>query len=112
MMSREQADAIAVLVHTLRPEWDVRGTMTALAQCREREPSAVAIAAVRAATTESNRTPAVIPLAGPHWDNPGVTRAPAAPAPFDPTALGVRQPPEVAARGVAAARAALRGETP
>lgn len=67
MTTREQGDAIAVLVHALRPDWDVRGIMAALAQCQDREPAALAIASVRAASTDSNRTPAVIPLAGPHW---------------------------------------------
>lgn len=67
MMNRPEADAIAVLVHQLRPDWDVRGVMAALGQCRDREPADVAIAAVKAASDRKNRTPAVIALAGPHW---------------------------------------------
>jgi hypothetical protein len=67
MMIRAQADAIAVLVHQLRPDWDIRGVMAALADCQDRDAATVAIAAVRAATTASNRTPAVIAMEGPHW---------------------------------------------
>lgn len=67
MMNRDQADAIAVLVSRLRPEWDVRGIMAALADVRDRDADLVAIAAIRAAMVATNRTPAVIPRQGDHW---------------------------------------------
>lgn len=76
MMTKGQADATATLVATLRPDWDVRGILAALAIAKDRGSAAdVAVAAIRAASVPSNRTPAVIPLAGPHW--PTTTTGPA-----------------------------------
>ncbi len=67
-MTKRQADALAVLVATLRTDWDPRGIMAALRLCRDRaEAHVVAIAAITAAAIPTNRTPAVIALAGPHW---------------------------------------------
>lgn len=67
-ITRDQAHALAELVHQLRPEWDAQGVLAALAKARDRGPAdVVCIAAIRAAATPTNRTPAVIPLAGDHW---------------------------------------------
>ncbi|MDA8439383.1 MAG: hypothetical protein M0Z51_11075 [Propionibacterium sp.] len=67
-MDRPQAQALAALVHALRPEWEPAGIMTALATARDRgDVFEVAQAAIYAASVKANRTPAVIPLAGEHW---------------------------------------------
>lgn len=68
MMTKSQAQAIAAAVHAFREEWDVRGIMTALADLKDHDqPWIVAVAAITAAADPTNRTPAVIPLAGKHW---------------------------------------------
>lgn len=67
-MDRPQAQALAALVHALRPDWEPAGIMTALAAARDRgDVFEVAQAAIHAASVKANRTPAVIPLAGEHW---------------------------------------------
>lgn len=67
-MDRPQAQALAALIHALRPEWEPAGIMTALAAARDRgDAFEVAQAAIHAASVKANRTPAVIPLAGEHW---------------------------------------------
>jgi len=104
MMKRECADAIAVLVHYLRPDWDVRGIMAALASVQDRDPFLVAHAAVNAANATSNRTPAIIAMDGPHWTTTATKTAPQPPPPLN---ANPRQPDEVAARGSANARQAL-----
>lgn len=68
MMNRPQAQALAALVHALRPDWDPAGIMAALRSASGLgESHEVAIAAVSAAAEKSNRTPAVIALDGLHW---------------------------------------------
>lgn len=76
IMSKEQAALLAKFIHeAVRPEWDVAGIVHALGEARTRGPaSVVAIAAIVAADTPANRTPAVIPLSGPHWPVSGTTR--------------------------------------
>jgi hypothetical protein len=80
MMSFDQQKALARLVHTIRGDWDVDGIMTALGDAREHGKAgdirAICDAAVAAALDGRNRTPAIIPLAGPHW-----TRASTPPSP-------------------------------
>ena len=120
MMNRETGDAIAVLVGKLRPDWDVRGVMAALSQVRDREPGLVAIAAIRCAMVPSNRTPAVIAMAGAHWGEKPASGSELRPYdrhacklcrfPHDPGEECLRADPDATRRGVAAARAALRGE--
>jgi len=87
-ISRDQAQAIAQAVTALRPDWQPQGIVKALGDARARGTAfEVAHAALYAAADPTNRTPAVIPLAGAHWarakasstqtggDNmPGVTR--------------------------------------
>jgi len=62
-----QAHALAALVHECRPGWDTSGIAKALYAAKDRDPFEVAHAALYAAADPNNRTPAVIPLAGPHW---------------------------------------------
>jgi len=67
-LSATQARALAALVHELRQDWDATGILTALHAARNRStPAGVAIAAIRAASVASNRTPAMIALEGSHW---------------------------------------------
>lgn len=67
-ITRDQARALASLVAALRPDWDSPGILKALSDARERgNPFALAHAALYAAETLTNRTPAVIALTGDHW---------------------------------------------
>lgn len=67
-ITRAQAEALTALVHALRPDWDGNGVMTALANARDRGTAwELAHAALHAAETPTNRTPAVIGMTGEHW---------------------------------------------
>lgn len=67
-ITRPQADALAALVHAMRQEWDVAGIVRALWDARDRGSAfELAIAAIHCASDLTNRTPAVIALAGVHW---------------------------------------------
>lgn len=67
-MTFKQGQALARFLHELRTDWDVLGIEAALQKARERgQAHEVAQAAIRAAAVASNRTPAVIPMEGPHW---------------------------------------------
>lgn len=121
-ISKRQTDAIAVLVAALRDDWDVRGIMAALDQLAHRDPTDVAIAAIRAARVRSNRTPAVIPMQGPHWLDPTSPNPATSPTdtracracnfPHPPGTPCMRFDPDAHRRGLAAARDAIRGRAP
>lgn len=67
-MTFKQGQALARFLHELRNDWDVLGIESALQKARDRgQAHEVAQAAIRAAALASNRTPAVIPMEGPHW---------------------------------------------
>lgn len=67
-LDQKQARALAAFISTLRPDWDPTGVYVALGRARDLgDPAAVAVAAIRAASTPTNRTPAVIALHGDHW---------------------------------------------
>ncbi|MBM7480150.1 hypothetical protein ACFP63_08795 [Oerskovia jenensis] len=67
-INREQAHALAALVAALRGDWDTPGVLKALSDARDRgDVFRLAHAALYAAETPTNRTPAVIALAGEHW---------------------------------------------
>lgn len=100
-MNRRTLDAIAVLVIELRREtgqpWDPPGVMAALQPLADHDPAPLAIAAIRAATNPTNRTPAVIGLDGPHWrDTPAHTPTPTPPR-YRPEPARNVAPPERAA---------------
>lgn len=62
------AEALANLLHALRPEWGIAGIKAALFTAKDRgDAHVVAHAALYAAEDLGNRTPAIIPLPGPHW---------------------------------------------
>lgn len=68
MMSRNQGQVVAAVVHALRPDWDPAGIMAALQRAaRLGDAFEVTLAAVAAAQEPTNRTPAVIALEGAHW---------------------------------------------
>lgn len=67
-ITRPQADALAALIHELRPEWGIPGIVKALHDARDRgDAYAVTVAAIHAASDLANRTPAVIAMPGAHW---------------------------------------------
>lgn len=80
-LTYEAAVMLAEYIHAyVRPEWDKQGIVHALGNAKEMgDAGQVAVAAIVAAQNPRNRTPAVIPLAGPHWPAsgaPAVRRAP------------------------------------
>lgn len=67
-ITEDPARALAALVTHLRPDWDVPGILKAIYAAKDRgDAFRVAHAALYAAETPTNRTPAVIALAGEHW---------------------------------------------
>lgn len=78
-ITQRQAQALAAFIATIRDDWDPAGIYAALGQARDRGTTVeLAHAAITAASTPTNRTPAVIALAGPHWTTatPTVTPIP------------------------------------
>lgn len=78
-MTKHQAELLAAFIAACR-DWQVPGTVTALAKARNRgDVWQVAIGALRAAANPGNKTPAIIALDGAHWrpanpdDEPTVT---------------------------------------
>lgn len=67
MMSREQGQAIAALMHRLRNDWDEPGCLAAVAGVKDRDPYDVALAAVRLCSTPEAKTPGALKVAGQHW---------------------------------------------
>lgn len=81
-----QARALAVLVNTLRPDWDVPGIATAIHRARHRAPvDELATAAIRFAGRDDLRTPAVFADDGTHWMGLPVAEARAPQRPKCPT---------------------------
>ena len=102
MMTPNQIQTTAAVVAALRPSWDEQGVRAALLKCTDRDPFDVTLAAVAAARDASNRTPAVIPLAGAHWP---ATAAPVASA--EDRVRAQRERIEASQREAAAARESL-----
>lgn len=75
-LSKAQATWLADFIcDVVRPDWDRAGVVHALGEARSRgDAGAVAVAAILAARDGANRTPGVIPLAGPHWAVTAATR--------------------------------------
>ena len=60
--------ALAAVVAAIRGDWQPPGILAHLTTAAAKHPYPdVALAAVRAATDRGNRTPAVIPMDGRHW---------------------------------------------
>ena len=67
-LTHKQATTLAAFLAELRTDWDKAGIVSALGKARTIAPAAdLAVAAIRAASTASNRTPSVIGMEGPHW---------------------------------------------
>lgn len=67
-ISREQGQAIARLMHELRPEWDLPGCVSVVARLKDRDPANLAMAAVRLCATPEAATPgALLNPEGGHW---------------------------------------------
>ncbi|WP_102508142.1 hypothetical protein [Sanguibacter massiliensis] len=67
-ITRDQAQALAALIATMRPDWQTPGILKALSDARARGTGwDLAHAALYAAQDPSVRTPAVIALPGDHW---------------------------------------------
>ncbi|MBM7510034.1 hypothetical protein JOE61_003848 [Nocardioides salarius] len=78
-ITHRQATALAAFLHELRGDWDTAGIVAQIGYARDLAPGPdVAIAAIRAAMSATNRTPGVIPLQGEHWRTASsvVTRRP------------------------------------
>lgn len=90
-ITHEQAKALATLLNALRPDWDLRGILSAIYEARGKGGNFdLVVAAVRCASQPSNRTPAVIGLEGPHWQT--------APMPAARAKSGAPLPPELCPR--------------
>jgi hypothetical protein len=76
-ITSRQADLIVNFVNTLRPDWDIAGIRTACrnAAAISSDPSRLMCAAIFAANTPRNVTPAVIGMRGPHWESLDPNRA-------------------------------------
>lgn len=84
-LTPDQAKELARFIHSLRRDWDVPGVFSQLGRARDRAPGPeLAIAAIRAAMSAHNRTPAVIGMDGEHWRTPAGTSRPRA---VDPAEL-------------------------
>lgn len=129
-ITHDQAKRLADLIHSLRGDWDVKGILAALYEAGGKGGNFdVAQAAIRAAASPANRTPAIIALEGAHWRFDEPTQAnrsrPATthpqmctkcrhphefgdPCDINPHAIDRTSPARVAA--IEAARAVARGE--
>lgn len=67
-LTYRQTVALAKFIHELRGDWDEPGLVDQISKAAIMASApAVAIAAIKAAASAKNRTPAVIPLDGEHW---------------------------------------------
>lgn len=79
-ITHNQAKALASLLHALRGDWDEPGIMAALGNARHQASAPdLMVAAIRAAASAHNRTPAVIGMQGEHWRSGTVARRAAEP---------------------------------
>lgn len=118
-ISKPQADALASLAVTLRPDgspWDAAGVLAAVGKVRDSRDRDSIIRAVLALAVDARvRTPAVLAHDGPHWTHQvaaGVEPPVRRPTPMPPQVVVTprrRVPVEVTARRAAACREALKG---
>lgn len=82
-MTKHQGDLIVKFVKSLRPDWDEAGIRAALrnAYAISSSPTRLMCAAIFAAGTGTNLTPAVIGMRGPHWDSLDPNRSKEPPRP-------------------------------
>lgn len=70
MLTKDEAQRIALCVSSLRPDWSTNGLMSVLAddRCRHRVPRDLTLAFVALALDPTSRKPTRIFEAGPWWD--------------------------------------------
>lgn len=70
MLTKDEAQRIALCVSALRPDWSTNGLMSVLRddRCRNRVPRDLTLAFVALALDPSSRKPTRIYEAGPWWD--------------------------------------------
>lgn len=67
-LTPNQRHTLTGLLSALRPDWDATGIHVALRTASDRGSAIEVVrAAIEAAALASNRTPAIIGMAGPHW---------------------------------------------
>lgn len=78
MITQPQAQALASLLHELRPEWVTGSILTLLWEHRDDDHkfSDLCAAAIAVANDSSKRTPAIIWMDGPHWHPAAAQTAP------------------------------------
>lgn len=76
-ITEPQAQSLAKLLHEIRPDWITTSLLNLLWQHRDNhELPTLAAAAIAAANNPLNRTPAVIFMDGPHWQQQEARQAP------------------------------------
>lgn len=79
-LSRPQGDALVALVCAMRPDWEAPGVVTGIRAATGKGAALDVIrASIEAAALTTNRTPAVIGMAGPHWSTRTSGHMPASP---------------------------------
>ena len=77
MITKPQAQALAELLHQLRPEWVTGSILTLLWEHRDDHPFPdLCAAAVAVANDSSKKTPKIIFMSGAHWHPQGAQTAP------------------------------------
>ena len=101
-VTKPQAQMLAPLAAACRPNgarrWDTAGTMAALERLHDRDLGEVIMATIRAARDRDVDTPAVLPTAGPHWQER------LAPAAFTPNVIDLAERCSVCSMSEAACR--------
>lgn len=81
-ITQTQAEALANLLHQLRPEWSTPSMMKLLGQHRASyDYGPLCRAAINVALDQSKRTPGIIFLDGRHWDAPDGEQSTTPPGP-------------------------------
>jgi hypothetical protein len=76
-MTLEQAELLATLCSSLRPDWGVNGIVAALEPLATTvDATLLTLALLHAANDPTNQTPAIIKHPGPHWDKARATTPP------------------------------------
>lgn len=68
-MTLEQAELLATLTSSLRPDWGMAGILKALEPLASTiDAKILALALLHAANDPTNESPAILKYPGPHWD--------------------------------------------
>ena len=80
MLTETQRRTLVALVHAFRPDWQTPGIAAAIANTERTiggAPTDIAAAAIRMAGNLEAKTPALLPLPGPHWGGTATGSRPA-----------------------------------